>query len=130
MVTFLAIIGAIAIIIFIVNNVNGTDPNKVEMYFTKALSAHNRGDYHEAINILNEAIIYCPTNYQLWNNRGNSKYELGWFEEAIKDFNKSIELNSDTEKNMMAYMNKEKALAALRWDNGMRTSLINKMMED
>jgi tetratricopeptide (TPR) repeat protein len=130
MITFLAIIGCIAIIIFILDNINVSKRPNLNKLFPKALESHNRGDYHESIRILNELLNYYPRNYQIINNRGNSKYKLGWFEEALNDFNKSIEINPDPEKNVVAYMNKEKALAALRWDSGFRTSLIDKMLED
>lgn len=130
MTTFLIIIGIVGLAFYLLNALNNVDSSSIEDYFNKAQMEHDRGNYHEAIQILNEAIKKSPNHYQLWNNRGNAKFELGWFEESLVDFNKSIALNSDWNKNMKAYMNKEKAISALRWDMSLRNNLTNDLLND
>ena len=77
-----------------IDNENNYRTANLEFYL--GLAAANNFEYQKAIdhftehinlvsNIINKAMSYI--------NRGNSKNELGQFAEAIKDYNKAIELN-------------------------------------
>ena len=75
MATFIIVIGVIILIALIANS---TTPEKqvamISEYFEKALLEHNRGNFKESINILDQAIYLFPKHPQLYNNRGESKY--------------------------------------------------------
>jgi uncharacterized protein len=66
------------------------DYNYLSSYGT-ALDNLKRSD--EAIEIFNQAIIKFPYNFELYFNRGITYYKEDKFKEAVKDFQKTIELN-------------------------------------
>ena len=58
----------------------------------KAFSATNKGDFAEAEEYWTKIIEKFPDNAAVWSNRGNSRISQNKLEEALADFNKSIEL--------------------------------------
>ena len=91
------------------NNIN----IQISNLFNSAYQADNNKDYNSSINYYNKIIEiidnllkeydenseeyskYKNNYFIAYNNRGISKYKLEQYREAIKDFNKAIELNPD-----------------------------------
>jgi tetratricopeptide (TPR) repeat protein len=86
---------------------------QVERDFNLANEYYNNGDYVKAIAIYTEALQKYPDHYQFWNNRGEAKYQLGRFEEALADFQKSVEAMPNQNVNIRAYGNIEKTLHSI-----------------
>ena len=63
------------------------------------------------MRITTKAIELNPQHADAYNNRGNAKYSLKEYKEAIKDFNQAIELNPQHAK---AYNNRGNAKEELR----------------
>lgn len=105
----------LGIIIYLYYNHLDSSTKDLERDFAIANEYHIQEKYTEAIAILTQNIEKYPTHYQLWNNRGEAKYQLGLFREALKDFQKSIELKPDN--NIRAYGNLEKANFAIKRNN-------------
>lgn len=72
--------------------------------FNLGIRSANSKDYKLAIYYFNEVIKLNPKNYQAYNNIGNIKFALGQKEDAIKIYDKSIELNYNN--NIDAYYNR------------------------
>ena len=53
----------------------------------------NNKDYNKALNLLNACVAENPKDANLYNNRGNILMELGKFNEAALDYQKSININ-------------------------------------
>ncbi|KLI33375.1 tetratricopeptide repeat protein, partial [Brachyspira hyodysenteriae] len=106
------------------NNIN----IQISNLFNWAYQAYNNKEYDASINCYNQIIEMtdellkgydenseeyskykniCSMSY---NNRGNAKSNLGLYEEAIKDFDKAIELDTN---NSMAYNNRGNAKSDL-----------------
>ena len=64
----------------------------------------NKGEYEKAIVYFNKAIKQYSREGEAYYIRGNTYIELGKSEEVIKDYLKSIELDSET-GNQYAYNN-------------------------
>lgn len=58
-----------------------------------ALKLYNKNDFNGTIRLCNEAIALNPSYNFSYNNRGLALIGLGQYEQAIKDFDKSIELH-------------------------------------
>ncbi|WP_031528978.1 tetratricopeptide repeat protein [Dyadobacter crusticola] len=82
----------------------------VENAFNLANEYHDNGDYVQAIHQYTKGLESAPRHYQLWNNRGEVKYQLGRFTEALADFQKSVEFEPSRSINVRAYGNIEKCL--------------------
>lgn len=75
-------------------------------WFIRGLNAHSQQDYHAAITYFNKAIKLNNNevlNSQIYSNRGVAKFKLGLYHEAIKDYDKAIQLD---DKNYPAYFNR------------------------
>ncbi|WP_254413217.1 tetratricopeptide repeat protein [Dyadobacter diqingensis] len=96
----------LGIIIYLYYNHLDNSTKDLERDFAIANEYHTQGKYIEAIVIWTQYIEKYPTYYQLWNNRGEAKYQLGDLKEALKDFQKSVELKPFG--NIRAYRNLEK----------------------
>ena len=70
-------------------------PEDYESYRAAGYRASQRGDNEEAISYFDEAILLNSTEADIYYLRGESKYYLRQFVEAIPDFDKAIELKDD-----------------------------------
>ncbi len=52
-------------------------------------------NYHESYDILSEAISLDPTRAEFWHNHGLASYNLGRLTEAVRDFERAVELTKD-----------------------------------
>lgn len=80
----------------------------------KAFAATNKGDFAAAEEYWTQILEKFPDNAAVWSNRGNSRVSQNKLEEALADFNKSIELAPNVTD---PYLNRGTALEGLgRWD--------------
>lgn len=73
----------------------GCDFKSAEDYLNEAEKLENKGQYEEAIHLLDKAIEKDPEYLGAYINRGADKAALGDYQEAIKDYQKVVELDSD-----------------------------------
>ena len=66
--------------------------NSIEELLNKAKESFENKDYDKAIEYIDKVIFYNGDSYDLYHNRGLAKLNLRLYEEAIKDFNRAIEL--------------------------------------
>ncbi len=64
--------------------------NKLAMLGKKQL---DDGQYNEALNSFEQAILLNQKDPDLWNLKGITLRSLGRYDEAIKCFNKSLEID-------------------------------------
>ena len=81
-----------------------TNWNAYKLNFENGYRMLNKGEYEKAIEYFNKAIKQYSREGAAYYNRGNAYSELGKSEEAIKDYLKSIELDSE-KGNQYAYNN-------------------------
>ncbi len=91
-------------------------------YLGRANAAFRDGKYEETIKWLNEGIHNYSTNFKLYNDRGNAKYQLGKLDEALIDFESSIKLCNNKRRNAKAFHNKEKTLSTIKVKKYVQTS--------
>ncbi len=75
-------------------------------WFIRGLNAHNQQDYYAAITYFSNAIKLNNDevlNSPIYSNRGATKFKLGLNNDAIRDYDKSIELDN---KHYPAYFNR------------------------
>ncbi|TXJ51241.1 tetratricopeptide repeat protein [Brachyspira aalborgi] len=72
--------------------------------FILGVQTYSNKDYKISEYYFSEVIKLNPKNYQAYNNIGNIKFALGQKEDAIKNYDKSIELNYNN--NIDAYYNR------------------------
>ncbi len=63
------------------------------VYYTYAVSYHEKLEYNNALEHINKAIEMDPYSYNYYNERGVIKYKMGKFVEAINDYTYAIILN-------------------------------------
>ena len=56
--------------------------------------------YIKAIEDFNEVIAFHPNDYVFYYGRGNAKFRIGNYVEAIEDYNKAIELSTWIDKEL------------------------------
>jgi tetratricopeptide (TPR) repeat protein len=62
------------------------------MYY-KAKEASELGDYQQALNFLDRAVVIAPRYEKAFCEMGNCLDELGRFDEAIEKYKKAIEID-------------------------------------
>ena len=62
--------------------------------FDEALILINKGRFIEAKNIFSEILKQDPKNFSAYNNKGNICFILGNLSDALKSYNKAVELKS------------------------------------
>jgi outer membrane protein OmpA-like peptidoglycan-associated protein len=76
--------------------VSGEDCNKAEEYVTQATNPGNVQNpiliLLEKEGLLKKAVTFCPSNAKAHNNLGDIYEKQGRFEEAVKEYEKTIEL--------------------------------------
>ncbi|WP_269617306.1 tetratricopeptide repeat protein [Prochlorococcus marinus] len=100
-ITFFSLSSDIALL---TKEVKATNWNTYKLNFENGYRMLNKGEYEKAIEYFNKAIKQYSREGAAYYNRGNAYSELGKSEEAIKDYLKSIELDSET-GNQYAYNN-------------------------
>lgn len=91
------------------NNVSTEKPENqlaANDWLIRGLNAHSKQEYHAAITYFNNAIKLSNNkvlNSQIYSNRGVAKFKLGLNNDAIKDYDKAIQLD---DKNYPAYFNR------------------------
>ena len=78
--------------------------------FDEALILINKGRFIEAKNIFSEILKQDPKNFSAYNNKGNISFILGNLSDALKSYNKAVELKPDFAE---AYNNKGNVLHKL-----------------
>jgi tetratricopeptide (TPR) repeat protein len=81
----------------------------------KAFTATNAGDFATAEEYWTQLIERFPDNPAIWSNRGNSKISQNKLQDAIADFNKSIEIAPNAPD---PFLNRGTALEGLgQWED-------------
>ena len=84
-------------------------PENLDAFFFRAIAKHDLGDYYGAIDY--SKIIVEEPAANIYLNRGNSRYNIGDYENAKKDYSKAFELN----KNLI---NAKYSLGCVKYDLG------------
>ncbi len=95
-------------------NITETESNQLDALVKKAFAATDAGDFTEAEGYWTDLINLYPDNAAGWSNRGNSKMSQNRPQEALADYNKSVELAPAYPD---PYLNRGAALESLgKWD--------------
>lgn len=100
------------------------EPDDAKAYYNRGITKYFNGDNDGAIKDFNKAIGLKRDYIEAYNNRGNAKMNKGyaaktkdekrkWFDRAIIDYKKALQLNPDYEKAKKNLKSAEKALAKL-----------------
>ncbi|WP_044291766.1 tetratricopeptide repeat protein [Rivularia sp. PCC 7116] len=96
------------------SNLTKEELKQQDQLANKAFAATNKGDFAVAEEYWTEILEKFPENAAVWSNRGNSRVSQNKLEEALVDFNKSIELAPNVTD---PYLNRGTALEGLgKWD--------------
>ena len=95
-------------------NITETESKQLDVLVKKAFDATNAGEFTVAEEYWTDLIKLYPDNAAGWSNRGNSKMSQNRPQEALVDYNKSVELAPDFPD---PYLNRGAALEGLgKWD--------------
>jgi len=73
-------------------SISSSNPSAINHY-NIAFNLHNRQkDFQGSINHLNKAISLDSNYAKAYNNRGNSYWQLGFYDKAMVDYDKAIEV--------------------------------------
>ena len=102
----------------IANVVEGTDQEfEAQAWFSVGYLSGERANYKAAIEAYNKVLRLNPNLATTYNNRGNSKHEMGQHEAAIADYDKAIQLDPNY---AVAYCNRGNA----KYDMGQHEAAI------
>ena len=94
-------------------NITEAESNQLDTLVKKAFDATDAGEFTEAEGYWTELIKLYPDNAAGWSNRGNSKMSQNRPQEALLDYNKSVELAPNYTD---PYLNRGTALESLgKW---------------
>jgi Flp pilus assembly protein TadD len=79
----------------VIKKVRKNNPNDMNLIQVEADMAYKQGNIARYNELMQEMISLDPTNPDLFNNLGVANAKLGLKEEAIKYYNKAIELNPE-----------------------------------
>lgn len=65
---------------------------ELERILREGAALHDSGRYDDALSLYDEAVGRWPTLALLWNNRGNTLLEMGFFEQAAKSYQQALQL--------------------------------------
>lgn len=65
---------------------------ELERILHEGAALHDSGRYDDALALYDEAVGRWPTLALLWNNRGNTLLELGFFDQAGKSYQQALQL--------------------------------------
>jgi tetratricopeptide (TPR) repeat protein len=95
-------------------NITETESNQLDALVKKAFDATDAGDFKDAEGYWTDLIKLYPDNAAGWSNRGNSKMSQNFPQEALVDYNKSVELAPNYPD---PYLNRGAALESLgKWE--------------
>jgi tetratricopeptide (TPR) repeat protein len=106
-VILLALLG-IAIVIFFIYQSTQNGLGQLNKLYERANAEYLQGNFTDAIKILNIAIEKYP-HYQYYGLRGSCYYHLKQYDLALSEYNRSIEVEPNYEKNSMAYEFRDKS---------------------
>lgn len=96
------------------SNLTQEESKQLDELGNKAFAATNKGDFATAEKYWTQILEKFPDNAAVWSNRGNSRVSQNKLEQALADFNKSIELAPNVTD---PYLNRGTALEGLgKWD--------------
>lgn len=79
----------------IIKNKNIANPNILSMsYNNKAYFLCKKGEYNEALLLVNEALAIDNSMSFIWDTRGEIYYKMGQYNKCIKDMTKAIEIKT------------------------------------
>ena len=82
-------------------------PNKSKAYYFNGLANSEKGNYAEAINVFNEALLMSgkniPLQVDLYFRLGESYFELEKFDKSYASFEKALSLNPKNNKALTSY---------------------------
>jgi len=95
-------------------NITEAESNQLDALVKKAFTATDAGEFLAAEGYWTDLINLYPDNAAGWSNRGNSKMSQNRPQEALADYNKSVELAPNFPD---PYLNRGAALESLgRWE--------------
>ncbi len=65
---------------------------ELERILREGASLHDNARYDDALALYDEALGRWPTLALIWNNRGNTLLEMGFFDQAIKSYQQALQL--------------------------------------
>ena len=79
-----------------------------------------KGQYSDALDIVNQALSIEPSSWVIWNNKGYILYNMGRYDETVDAFNQEIALHKSSDDISYALEYKGAALAKLgRYDEAL-----------
>ncbi|WP_228037240.1 tetratricopeptide repeat protein, partial [Cuspidothrix issatschenkoi] len=78
------------------------NPENAEIYFKRAETHHQLGNFRDAINDYSQAIYINPKDAYSYNNRGIIYEKFGYIDYAINDYEKALKINP---KEAVVYLN-------------------------
>ncbi|MBD2188335.1 tetratricopeptide repeat protein [Pseudanabaena mucicola] len=95
-------------------NITEAESNQLDALVKKAFEATDAGEFPQAESYWTELIKLYPDNAAGWSNRGNSKMSQNLPQQALADYNKSVELAPNFPD---PYLNRGAALESLgKWE--------------
>ncbi len=77
----------------ILDRIFPADENQAERLFQKGSRSLNRGQFDLALRQFNDALCLDPGHFRTWNGRGIACQELGLEDEAIRCFERALEID-------------------------------------
>tara|TARA_B100000795_G_C22802777_1_gene442853 strand:- start:85 stop:1842 length:1758 start_codon:yes stop_codon:yes gene_type:complete len=68
------------------------DNSKAAYYYQRGIASYNLGQYENSIDHYNSGIKKFPNNFYCWNFKGNTYMSLNNYNEAIKAYDRSIQI--------------------------------------
>ena len=78
------------------------DPSNARHWSNMAVAHRHLGNYPEALNCINEAILINPSTWEFFQNRGKIYEDLGRFDRALEEYIHAHKLNPASEKPRIA----------------------------
>ena len=65
---------------------------ELDRILREGAALHDDGRFDDALSLYDDAVGRWPTLALLWNNRGNTLLELGFFDQAAKSYQQALRL--------------------------------------
>ena len=73
----------------------GNNPEKSRLYYDKGMDYLYHSQFEEAIEYFDKAIKFNDKNHEAYFYRGCAKYNIYQKEEALEDYNKTLEIDPE-----------------------------------